>query len=311
MDGLGRFGPDPASPLAWVRNRSIEAGVAQTPESKRQVCVYTPPPAPCVALKQRELDEDVKTALVWNSVPLLSVTLLRGSRGCSCRSRFDHSLHEAVNHHQIGALEFLLRSGIKDSINEACGGYRPLHRAVRMARKEGDVGYKLAFFLLQHGARHDLVSHSGNTPLHEAAFNASAQVVKLLLTFGADPNAGNNAGRTPLHVVCRKTLFAQDGLQDEVAEVLLASGADPTRLDANGFRPADHAAEAASMGCFVMPGSRTSRLHQRLLRAERWWARRGAFLIRFAGSGSSPEDGCDELLRRVPEAVFQAVVRFL
>eukprot|EP00440_Ansanella_granifera_P026739 gb/GFBE01029038.1/.p1 GENE.gb/GFBE01029038.1/~~gb/GFBE01029038.1/.p1 ORF type:complete len:430 (+),score=54.30 gb/GFBE01029038.1/:1-1290(+) len=280
---------------------------AQTPEPKSKASAFTPPPAPCAEQKQRQLDEDVKAALLWNSVPLLSLSLLRGARGaCECRSRFDHSIHEAVNQHHVGALEFLLQHGPKDLIDECCGGLAALHRAVRLIRKEDDVGYQMAELLLAHGARHDLAAAgTGNTPLHEAAANVSLAATSLLLRHGADPNAANVLGRTPLHVACRRTLFAQDNIQDGVVEALLAQRADPTRFDNAGLRPLDHAENdgpASLLGIFA-PGAASS-CSQQLIRAERWLTRRPALLVRMKGDRGG-------IVRRLPDALFEAVTRFL
>ncbi|RHY35309.1 hypothetical protein DYB32_000202 [Aphanomyces invadans] len=64
----------------------------------------------------------------------------------------------------------------------------------------------------------------GNTVLHLACASArpkAAYVMELYLTLGADPNAQNVLGRTPLHIC---TLMRRD---DELIMRLLAFGADP------------------------------------------------------------------------------------
>lgn len=272
---------------------------AKTPETKCKPGFFTPPPAPSLERQQREMEEDVKTALKWNSVPMLSLSLLRGGRTCRCR--FDHSLHEAVNHPHLEALEFLLKRGVKESINEACGGQRPLVRAIRMARNKGDVGYEMARLLLEHGAHPNM---TGTSPLHEAAACASPAAVALLCSHGADPNAVNYSGRTPLHIVCKRTLFTPDALQEQVVEILLANGANPTSRDASGLKPSEQAADTASMCSFDSSPVR-SVLRDRLLCAERWWMRRPAMLARH-GHGEPRT-----IIRRLPDEIFQAVVRFL
>lgn len=274
----------------------------KTPETKCKPGFFTPPPAPSLERQQREMEDDVQTALKWNSVPMLSLSLLRGGRTCRCR--FDHSLHEAVNQPHLAALEFLLRRGVKESINEPCGGQPPLVRAVRMARNKGDVGFEMARLLLEHGAQPNMV---GTSPLHEAAACACPASVSLLCSYGADLNAQDGSGRTPLHMVCKRTLFTQYTLQDEVVKILLAHGADPTLRDHSGFRASAEAADAGSICSFDGCPARTE-LRERLLRAERWWTRRPALLARY---GTTPPSGPPNIICRLPTGIFQAVVCFL
>lgn len=274
--------------------------VVSTPTTKCKVSVFTPPPAPSMERQQREVEDDVKTALGWGSTSLLSWTLVRG-RSCSCG--IDHALHEAINFQHPVALEFLLTRGVKETLNVSCGGcgssgHRPLHRAIRMTRAEGDVGYVMSRLLLEHGANPNM---AGDTPLHDAASCACPAAVSLLLAYHADPNAANQNGQTPLHAVCRRMLFSSSDLQEQVVEALLACGADPSRRDGAGMLPVDYARHAEQVPLFE---SCTPSIVERLERAVRWRTRRTALFVR-----SRPESG--HLLSRLPRDVFQAVVRCL
>ena len=60
---------------------------------------------------------------------------------------------------------------------------------------------------------------SGSTPLHFATFKGHKEIAELLIAKGADLNAKDKKGRTPLFGA------AQDG-QKEIAELLIAKGAD-------------------------------------------------------------------------------------
>jgi len=300
----GPGGPDGECSGGRQRPRAALPGspLLSTPTSKCQVSVFTPPPAPSMERQQREVEDDVKMALGWGSTTLLSWTLVR-SRTCTCG--IDHALHEAINFQHPVALEFLLSRGVKETLNVSCGssGQRPLHRAVRMTRTEGDVGYVMARILLEYGAQPNT---AGDSPLHDAASGGCPAAVRLLLKHSADPNAVNPNGQTPLHAVCQRMLFSSTDLQEQVVQALLAHGADPTRRDAAGLLPSDYARSAGQLPVF---DGLASGIIEFLERAERWWERRMALLVRSRTVGTRAEGA--HILCRLPQDAFQAVVRFL
>jgi ankyrin repeat protein len=71
----------------------------------------------------------------------------------------------------------------------------------------------------------------GNTPLHDAALNGHKDVAELLVAHGADVNAKNNNGSTPLHLAA-----SYKGHKD-VAELLLANKAKVNAEDNKGQTP--------------------------------------------------------------------------
>ncbi len=73
--------------------------------------------------------------------------------------------------------------------------------------------------LLDHGVSLACTPPTGYTPLHAAADSGSDDLVDLLLTYRADPNAATVQGATPLHTAARKgfavvvhTLIVDDSL---------------------------------------------------------------------------------------------------
>ena len=85
--------------------------------------------------------------------------------------------------------------------------------------------------LLQAGADPNAPNDEGMSPLHAGARNSNPMVVTHLLNAGADLNAGDNYGYTPLHHAA-----AQSG-SGRVAKVLLDRGADPFAESNDGRTP--------------------------------------------------------------------------
>ncbi len=104
---------------------------------------------------------------------------------------------------------------------------------LHMAALQGDAG--AAESLIRAGADLNAKDAYGSTPLNVAVTFDKPEVARLLLEAGADPGITNNEGSTPLHVAA---LF---GYQ-ELARILLENGADPNALTQNGGRPYDIAA---------------------------------------------------------------------
>jgi uncharacterized protein len=94
-------------------------------------------------------------------------------------------------------------------------GWTPLHIAAFFGRAG------VALKLIERGAEVDARSTNAmkNTPLHAAAAGRKLELVKLLLTEGANANASQEGGWTALHAA------AQNGDRD-IIELLLAHGAD-------------------------------------------------------------------------------------
>jgi len=219
-----------------------------------------------------------------------AVRLTEGPLSCA------EVLQQALCLQDVDGLERILSCGASAQLDRA------LQQAISFCHFHGDAGYRMAVLLLKHGADASFVEgeSTGNTALHEAAYNASAAGVDLLLRHAADPNASNFAGRSPLHAACSPRDSAR-GSQAEVVSALLRRGADPTCVDAAGLRPSE-LLESLSSNWPSWAAGRKS-LRETLLLAERWRARRPAFLVRCKGQG--------HLLCELPDALFQEVVRFL
>lgn len=87
-------------------------------------------------------------------------------------------------------------------------------------------------FFLSLGANPNAVDAEGKTPLHHAARYGETEAVKLLLDGGASPNMADAEGSTPLHCAAHGTMI-------EVVKLLLAAGASPDQKDNSGKTPID------------------------------------------------------------------------
>jgi len=61
--------------------------------------------------------------------------------------------------------------------------------------------------LLENGADPNAKDNAGHTPLHWAAHLGHVEIVELLLERGANPNAEDNYGSTPLHEAAFKVML--------------------------------------------------------------------------------------------------------
>jgi ankyrin repeat protein len=107
---------------------------------------------------------------------------------------------------------------------------------------------------------HEEADEQGRTLLHIAAIHGRKAIVLLLLERGADPEASDANGATPLHGAALRTHWIPPGARHGmrlyeacgyehgvIAEVLLGAGADPRARDANGDTPLHDAAKGGNL----------------------------------------------------------------
>jgi ankyrin repeat protein len=133
-------------------------------------------------------------------------------------------------------MKHLLLTTIAAVVLVGCGGPSEAELALMDAARGGDI----------QAVKHHLaagvdvnVIYKGQTPLHLAATfrtpsigNQRKEIVELLIAAGADVNAKDEGGQTPLHK-------AASGGHKEIVELLIAKGADVNAKISDGFHKGD------------------------------------------------------------------------
>lgn len=164
------------------------------------------------------------------------------------------ALHAAAGTRSVVIVNMLLNAGA--DINAGAGGFgTPLLHAVEYPRRAGD---DVVNALLEKGADPDARDKQGMTPLYAAARSDRPAAVRALLEAGADPDALTDHASL-LHAAA---MYAGP----EVIALLAAAGVDPNGRDDNSRAPLHH---AVFSGTGIRPVE---------LREERWRLRTSALL---------------------------------
>ena len=106
-----------------------------------------------------------------------------------------------------------------------------LHLLLQIAAKHGHR--EVVVHLLKAGANANAVNNRGGTPLHAAVCAGHLRLVQLLLDAGTDPNiARTDDGASALHDACAMTVVDKN-----IVRVLLGRGASPSARTHDGLQP--------------------------------------------------------------------------
>jgi ankyrin repeat protein len=155
----------------------------------------------------------------------------------------DTALHVAAAAYRADVAKALIAFGANVSARNRLGA-QPIHYAVmgQPGSETWDPQAQSAIvaLLLREGADPNAADKSGVTPLHRAVRTRCAAAVRVLLANGADPRQKNLRGSTPLHLAVQNTGRGGSGSdpaleqQRQIVRLLIAHGARADDTDARG-----------------------------------------------------------------------------
>lgn len=130
-------------------------------------------------------------------------------------------------------------------------GVRPIHSASRMPNRALTM-------LIEAGADVNVADRYGDTPLHCTArdFDFESRTIECLAAAGANVNSANERGQTALHLASIRGDF-------DMTNTLLANGADPCVVDADGAAPVDLVRERGELRDVLQAHAEAQRLKER------------------------------------------------
>jgi ankyrin repeat protein len=141
----------------------------------------------------------------------------------------DTALHMAAAAFRRDVIELLIAHDA-DCRAKNRRGAEPLHYAVDTNRWKPEAQVETILYLLMAGADPNATDMDGVTPLHRAVRTRSAPAVQALLEGGANPTRRNKRGSTPMQVATKMTGRSGSGTerareqQAEIIRLLMAHG---------------------------------------------------------------------------------------
>ena len=151
----------------------------------------------------------------------------------------DTALHMAAAAFRRPVAELLVAHGANCRAKNRRGA-EPLHYASDANRWNPNAQAEVIEYLISIGADPNALDRDGATPLLRAVRTRSLPAVRALLDGGANPRQPNKSGSTPLHLAVQPTGRGGSGSQQAreqqtgIIKLLLERGAMPTDRDGKG-----------------------------------------------------------------------------
>lgn len=205
-------------------------------------------------LTDHECDTILHKAVKEGNEELIGYLLKRGASSVGLNSYGETPLLLALKQkNHVKILKIFLENGV--DIND-CGKYEPT--ILRKEVYEGD-GKETVAFLLANGADVNARNGCGATPLFYAVLEAKPEIVSLLISRGADVNAKLPDNQTPLHLV----------MDTESEKILIASGAEINKKRDFGETPLH----------YILRGSHPGKLSDSIGDIDNWIIERAKVLL--------------------------------
>ncbi|XP_060534956.1 transient receptor potential channel pyrexia [Cylas formicarius] len=197
-------------------------------------------------------------------VDCVDVLLERGADVNPRNHRGQTPLHLAARAQAYDCVELLLRKGGADPNVADCDKRMPLHAAVGKAARS----YDIIEILISYGADVNAKDQYGYTPLHIAALNELSQCVEILIFHGADVTAKSKFGMTALGIITRKTPASLAMVRHKLDEAITlhhhpesSNREVELRLDFRSILQHCHPREISFLNTFVDEGQKEILLH--------------------------------------------------
>jgi hypothetical protein len=156
----------------------------------------------------------------------------------------DTPLHLAAAGYRVNIAKALIKAGANPNSSANHRKGTPLHYASDgvAGSPEWNPGLqvKMIELLVKAGAEINAQDKNGATPLHRAVRTRCAKAVEILLKRGADPTLKNKPGSTPFHLAVQNTGRGGSGSdaakaeQQKIIQEFLSLGMDKKAKDGNG-----------------------------------------------------------------------------
>lgn len=199
-----------------------------------------------VDLNRQEMNTALRWAAIGGHAEVVELLLDNGTALDAADENGKTALMQAALYGRIGVMRLLLERGASPDTVNRNGGTALMESVQSSTRRNRDA----VELLLAHGARADIRTRSGWTPLMLACLWGDTEVVALLLENGADPNVFTDAeimAREGCSTTNALMLAAGNGHIESVTR-LLQYGADPLAANNAGHSALDVARKGVQRG---------------------------------------------------------------